>query len=530
MPRNGIRKTFKYRQPRSYVYETPTSSEMNLKRDTTISISEKYQQFFTEPSSKEMKNSEFETDETNTATSNTPASKFNSTAVNNTITSDEPKSELNKSDTLESELNKSDTLESNLNKSDTPRNNKLDKSDTSRNNKLDKNNASRNNKLDRSDTSRSELNNNTQENYPNFSDDSCTRELEETNSSFSKSCSETADENYQIPEILTQNLRTIKYMIRTINYFIRKLRNSDGIEDIESITTSYYSAFTYNFYYFIDALKHEHLESKFIYNDKIRGKSGSLIFFSSDFSFAIKIIRQAEFESILKNIHSLEKYHSENKETFIVKYLGIYKLKIGNKIIYFVMMKNIMNGLYNQIYDLKGYKVHRTNTSGILTENQWLCNRLVVYDKNPIIKQITKDSEFLCSLNLMDYSLILCKAPANSNSDFRLYNGQYQVPGLRIPKSKMGYSIGIVDTLTEYTTSKWLENMWNTFCCRSNMSSVDPISYKKRFVWLATFQCFESLENDEHKQKLESSTNKFIRERFSYSQDNLFESGEELEE
>lgn len=330
-----------------------------------------------------------------------------------------------------------------------------------------------------------------------------------------------------IPETLKKDMDSIKYMIRTINYFIKKFKNSDDISEVETIVNPYYSASAYHFEYFIPLLRNINLDHKFVYNSKIKGKSGSLIFFTSDFAYTIKVIRHSEFNVINNLIDKFVSYHINNKHSLLVKYVGIFKIQFKSKTIHFVMMENVLNGIYKQIYDLKGNRVTRTNIGGIMTEENWNNNKLFVYNKDLIIEQIKKDTMFLSSLNLMDYSLVIAKNAAISHSDFNLYDGKSQISEFNFNKPKKTYSIGIVDTLTVYDTKKWLESLWNAFCCHPHMSSVNPVKYQERFMGLVKFRCFKSLENEIHRKNSGTSLNRIIKQNFSYSQDNLFESGED---
>lgn len=108
----------------------------------------------------------------------------------------------------------------------------------------------------------------------------------------------------------------------------------------------------------------------------------------------------------IKNVNSFKKYEEQNKETLIVKYVGIYEI---NNWTYFVFMKNIFKIPYKTVYNLKRVTVIRKVKTGIWTEKDYR-NKTTVENKEKIIKKTNlKNSNFLKSLNLMDYSLVMVK-------------------------------------------------------------------------------------------------------------------------
>lgn len=291
-------------------------------------------------------------------------------------------------------------------------------------------------------------------------------------------------------DLKSADLKTVKLILQTTNYFIWKLKNEKNIKSIEEVSTPKYTAKTYNFSYFSNILKYANFSPNFIYNAKVRGKSGALVFFSPDFRIVFKTVRDSELATLLANIDLFAEYHNTNTGSLLVRYLGIFSIKFKNSSLNFVLMENVLNGLYREIYDLKGEHVNRTNTNGILTEECWAEKQIPVQSRRVILEQLEKDTSFLRSLNLMDYSLILAKRPVLCHPEFKMYDFSGRWKGIVIPRPRTECVVGVVDTLTVYDEKKCLETVWNSLLCNCNMSSVGSERYQRRFLKMAE-KCFK---------------------------------------
>lgn len=329
----------------------------------------------------------------------------------------------------------------------------------------------------------------------------------------------------------------IEHMIVAINTFnnhtniINKIESTEIGHTLNFKLDNKITAYSYKINVIKNPLVNKHISLSVIYNMRMQGKSGCPIFFTSDFKYAIKILRKDDFKSLIKNIEEFEKYFLIHPGSLIVRYYGIYALKSENECIYFAIMPNILKCFYNKIYDIKGHNVKRTNSSGILTENDWneKEGKLIVENKDKLISQLESDSEFLKSLNLMDYSVIIGKKPIVDNKDFKVINfedSKHDNNGKNIYKNtptelhedifinsnsredvfvnsnknnnislNSQFSIGIVDNSTEFTNIKWMESIFNFICCNSNKSSVNPSVYKERFMRIIRNRLFENIEN-----------------------------------
>lgn len=217
------------------------------------------------------------------------------------------------------------------------------------------------------------------------------------------------------------------------------------------------------------------------------GKSGSLFYYSLDGKFMLKTIAKEEFYKLLSTLKPYHDHLCKYPGSLLTRYYGLYKIKYtenGTKREQYII---IMNNMFRKFspdvkYDLKGSVQGRKTVfkNGVvdpkiaLKDNDWTEKgdivELKVEDKNSLIHAIKADADYLGENQTLDYSLLLgiidlealkkqdpqdpvlayAKKIAKKSSDAE--RGIY----LSVGKKKM-YIIGIIDTLTNYTTRKQLE-------------------------------------------------------------------------
>ncbi|KAJ1686898.1 hypothetical protein LUZ63_018288 [Rhynchospora breviuscula] len=294
-------------------------------------------------------------------------------------------------------------------------------------------------------------------------------------------------------------------------------------------------------------------------NDNMRelsshGKSGSMFYLTNDSRFMIKTIKKSELRVLIRMLPSYYKhvYHYEN--SLLTKFYGVHSLKsIGGQKIRFVIMGNIFWSEYriHRRFDLKGSSYGRT-TVKVETENDGSAT-LKDLDLNFVFQlpscwhkkmteQLKRDSEFLESERIMDYSFLVgvhfrkdyCDSKADRaslipsvrnggllaefclsnlgycNQDFLFHRKPFIQLGAKIParaeRSKHGHEwflsdkkkteqpstndevynvflfFGIIDILQDYDISKKLEHAYKSFQADPNsISAVDPKLYSRRF-------------------------------------------------
>lgn len=293
--------------------------------------------------------------------------------------------------------------------------------------------------------------------------------------------------------IRPKDLNLINHILEIIRIFHFNLKSKDTIQMVEYTVLENKECFCYHYNLFSDEMKEFVPSTDFIFNTEIKTKSGSLLFYTFDFKFAIKTVRKSELQTAIDYIQLIYKHYEKNQNSLIVPIIGIF----STPLCYFIVMKNIFDNPYDNIFDMKGENVWRRGSSHscIQVEKDWKETRLRVENKQEIIEAFKKDSEFLQSLELMDYSLII-GITLNNNNEFRKYNSKGKDLG-KIPlnNEKITQSYGIVDVLTVYDWKKKLEHLIYKICCCGDVSCVDPEKYSKRFEDLVTRKIFS--EEDE---------------------------------
>lgn len=152
------------------------------------------------------------------------------------------------------------------------------------------------------------------------------------------------------------------------------------------------------------------------------GKSGSFFYFSRDYRFIIKTIRHAEHKFLLSILEKYYKHAQSNPHTLLSRFYGLHRVKLprGRKI-HFVIMNNLFppHRDIHETYDLKGSTVGREypeekarqNPRAVLKDLNWI-NRGKMLELGPekralLTEQIRRDAEFLKTINVMDYSLLV---------------------------------------------------------------------------------------------------------------------------
>lgn len=212
------------------------------------------------------------------------------------------------------------------------------------------------------------------------------------------------------------------------------------------------------------------------------GKSKSLFAKTLDDRFIIKEIKRTEFEAFLKFAPNYFEYMNEcyelGNQTCLAKILGVYQVTIkqtknGKETRHDLMvMENLSFGrnIIRQ-YDLKGALHARFNSTGNGTDdvlldqnfvNDMNVSPLYVSRKSKRILQraVWNDTNFLQSINVMDYSLLV-----------------------GVDAQKRELVCGIIDYLRQYTWDKQLENWVKSSLVPKNQQPtiISPKEYKKRF-------------------------------------------------
>ncbi|CAI2385000.1 unnamed protein product [Moneuplotes crassus] len=239
------------------------------------------------------------------------------------------------------------------------------------------------------------------------------------------------------------------------------------------------------------------------------GKSGSLFYYSMDGKFMLKTIARDEFYKLLS---TLKKYHDhlcKYPESLLTRYYGLYKIKYKESGIkreqYIIIMNNMFRKFSPGVkYDLKGsiqgrktsFKYGKIDPKIALKDNDWTERGELVYlkahDKRKLMQIIKADSDYLGDNQTLDYSLLLGIIDLDDLKEkdqndpvlqyAKTYSRGQKDRGIYISDSKKQmYIVGIIDTLTNYSTLKQLEYYFKRCKHGHKMSCIPPTMYAERF-------------------------------------------------
>lgn len=151
------------------------------------------------------------------------------------------------------------------------------------------------------------------------------------------------------------------------------------------------------------------------------GKSNAKFYVSYDKRYVIKTITSEDVEGLHNILTDYHKHIVETKgETLLPHLLSMYRLTVEDKENYILVMRNIFNNRYKiQIkYDIKGSSVDRAASSKekekdspTFKDNDLINDgRLINIGpeaKKQFMEKLKRDVDFLCSLKMMDYSLLI---------------------------------------------------------------------------------------------------------------------------
>ena len=113
-----------------------------------------------------------------------------------------------------------------------------------------------------------------------------------------------------------------------------------------------------------------------------------------------------------KLLPDLVRYLESNPNSRIARFFGIHALKLPvGETVYVAIMDNIFqtDRTIDEAYDIKGSWVNRSNNTTNLGLDQDFQRGISLPDevKSELLEQFMRDSDFLCRMKIMDYSLLL---------------------------------------------------------------------------------------------------------------------------
>lgn len=180
------------------------------------------------------------------------------------------------------------------------------------------------------------------------------------------------------------------------------------------------------------------------------GKSGAFFYFTEDRKYVVKTLTNDELRFLLSILQTYFEFMGENPNTFMTRFFGCHGLTMYGKTVFFVVMQSVFDtGLQiHERFDLKGSWVGRLEgrkPSGTVATCKFCSAEFTVggshdqrcdvrrgegnlrhqYDQvgkdlnwnrhmalppstaRAVAQQLIRDSDFLCSVNCIDYSLLV---------------------------------------------------------------------------------------------------------------------------
>ncbi|PIN23932.1 Phosphatidylinositol-4-phosphate 5-kinase [Handroanthus impetiginosus] len=147
------------------------------------------------------------------------------------------------------------------------------------------------------------------------------------------------------------------------------------------------------------------------------GKSGSLFYLSHDDRFVIKTLKKSELKVLLKMLPHYYGHVKAHDNTLITKFFGAHRITLsrGKKVRFIVMGNMFCTELrIHRRYDLKGSSHGRFTNKDDIDESTTLKDLDLSYEfhmdrslHESLFRQLSLDSAFLESQQIIDYSLLL---------------------------------------------------------------------------------------------------------------------------
>lgn len=151
------------------------------------------------------------------------------------------------------------------------------------------------------------------------------------------------------------------------------------------------------------------------------GRSGARMMMSHDRKYFIKTLVSEEVEQLHIILKQYHQFIVENHaKTLLPQYLGMYRITVNDTETYLVVMRCVFSPRLHihKKYDLKGSTVDRSASDKekakdlpTFKDNDFLSDGATIHigaeNKGKLMAMLKQDVEFLESLHLMDYSLIV---------------------------------------------------------------------------------------------------------------------------
>lgn len=278
----------------------------------------------------------------------------------------------------------------------------------------------------------------------------------------------------------SDTIHKVAKLIEYAPFVFQKLRSLDSIHCKEYLQSFDHS----HIFHTITSLQFSNL-----LGINTSSNSGSLFYTTYDSKYLIKTISSTEFALLRKLLKNYYEYLSSDSGSLMTRYYGLYKIVHDDEQkIYFVVMNNLFheNEAVQEMYDLKGSTSNRhvDQQSGTHISYKDLDFvkrvgkiKLGTERCQEFFSQVKKDCQFLCSHDILDYSLLV------GISDSKLHETTAESKYRNVSyDGSITYFIGIIDMLTQFNSKKKVEYFFKFFVYKDEMSCVPPNLYAERFL------------------------------------------------
>ena len=197
----------------------------------------------------------------------------------------------------------------------------------------------------------------------------------------------------------TDQIDFIEYGPHVFRYLRSQCFNTSEIEYIESVKIAIENNSSM-----------DELSAKFS-----EGKSGAFFFMTPNSEFMVKTVRKSEAITFLRISPGYFEHMRKFPNSFITKFYGLYGIKLYGTRLYFTIMKNIFVADLepHEKYDIKGswinrHTKHHIELGKLMKDEDLKKNILLPFNESKKTwEQMSHDTRFLNTLNIMDYSLLL---------------------------------------------------------------------------------------------------------------------------
>mmetsp|Transcript_44433 Transcript_44433/g.105296 ORF Transcript_44433/g.105296 Transcript_44433/m.105296 type:complete len:515 (+) Transcript_44433:226-1770(+) len=185
-------------------------------------------------------------------------------------------------------------------------------------------------------------------------------------------------------------------------------------------------------------------------------KSGQKFFVTADGRYFMKTITKSESKFFRKVLQQYYEHVKSSKNTLLCRFFGLHRIQPGN--LHLLVMSNIFDTdrIIHQRYDLKGSTVGRKVSEAEKQQETVILKDLDFKEnlgkitlgadrKALLMSQMKADSQFLRSIGVMDYSLLVGVHLRDKDSEAQMQRPSGRPDSFPPPSASAGQGIGHVD-------------------------------------------------------------------------------------